>query len=107
MTNDERKLFSDALAQWGPDAQIGMLHEEMGELMVVLNKLRREPRGASWSALRGNALEEVEDVRVMLDQVVVLLNSNNEHQGEIRAGKLARLRELIEMDRAYRKRMEG
>ncbi|MCK9358066.1 MAG: hypothetical protein M0R22_13125 [Dehalococcoidia bacterium] len=105
MTKEERDTFQTALDEWGPEAQVGMLHEEMGELMTVLNKLRRESYpGASWSALRGNALEEIEDVRIMLDQMAVMLKSDEAHQGELRQGKMQRLRELLRLDRKRNER---
>lgn len=104
MTQEERDTFQSAIDEWGAVAQVGMLHEEMGELMVVLNKMARESPGASWSALRGNALEEVEDVRIMLDQMVVMLKSDDEHQAYLREGKIERLRDLLHVNRAYGER---
>lgn len=106
MTNDDRELFQSALDEWGAEAQVGMLHEEIGELLTVLNKIRRELSGASWSALRGNALEEIEDVRIMLDQMVVMFKSPDEHQADLRNHKIGRLRDLIQMQRNYEARQQ-
>ncbi len=38
---DNEKIFAAAVEQWGPDAQLDMLIEEMGELIVAIQHFRR------------------------------------------------------------------
>ena len=57
------RLYRRALAEWGKEAQIAMLHEEIGELLAALGKLRRGR--VTHEAL----VDEIADVRIMLEQV--------------------------------------
>lgn len=105
MTDTERALFRAALDLWGAEAQVGMLHEEIGELLMVVNKVCRESPGAAHLALRGNALEEIEDVRIMLDQMIVLLGSTDDHQDKLRDYKIERLSSLMHATIKHRERV--
>jgi hypothetical protein len=92
MTPEERETFVDAIRTWGPQAQVNMLHEEIGELMVALNKLAREKPGGGREMLSGRVTEEVEDVRIMLDQVLVIVEATDAEVRNWRDTKVERLR---------------
>jgi hypothetical protein len=55
-------IYEKAVKKWGIEAQLDMLVEECGELIVAIQKFRRG-RGAT------NLLEESADVQIMLNQV--------------------------------------
>ena len=108
MTDNERTLYVEAIELWGAEAQVNMLHEEIGELLVAMNKLWREPKnGINRSEWLRSTLEEIEDVRIMLDQMVVLLNSTDGVQGATRDLKNARLRERLAKERADREKRDA
>ena len=65
-TLEVRKLFGEALKIWSPSKQIGMLHEEIGELMVSMNRYDRG-RGT-----KEDILTEIVDVEILLGQMKIL-----------------------------------
>ena len=81
MTNDEKiRYIAD---YYGIDSQIGQLYEEMGELMQVINKLKRsagigQPTGARFGECLKGVYEETADVRIVLGQITYLLDGNEE-----------------------------
>lgn len=61
-----KALYAKALIKWGLDAQLNMLQEECGELIVAINKLRRSKyRRKSYVA------EEAVDVKILIEQVIL------------------------------------
>lgn len=84
MKNVEKYIFEEALAYYGPEAQIKMLYEEMAELQLAVCK---NGRGAD---NLDNIAEEIADVGIMLDQMRLLFNVE-ERSEEIRLEKVARL----------------
>ena len=78
-----------AVKTYGNIAQIGMLHEEMGELMVAINKYKRA--GYTDEAV-AHVREEIADVQIMLDQMRILFGPTE----EIEQAKLLRLRERLD-----------
>jgi NTP pyrophosphatase (non-canonical NTP hydrolase) len=67
-STEEKQLYQDAITRWGIDAQINMLIEEMGELLVAINKLRRRKDKNDEQPVM-NLIEELADVQLMLDQI--------------------------------------
>jgi NTP pyrophosphatase (non-canonical NTP hydrolase) len=55
-------IYQEAVKKWGREAQMNMLIEECGELIVAIQKFKRG-RGAI------NLLEECADVQIMLNQI--------------------------------------
>lgn len=106
MTENEQRLFQELINEYGVDAQVGMLYEECGELFAVLNKMNREDSGASRSALRGNVLAEIEDVRIRLDQLIMILKSTDEHTAYLREGGINKLRDALEVRRRYNREQD-
>ena len=61
-----KNIFERAIIKWGKDRQYDMLQEECGELITVINHLRRgrcKPE---------QVLEEMADVAIMLEELKIL-----------------------------------
>jgi len=65
-------LYKAAIKHWGEELQYGMLSEEVGELLVAINKFRRG------HVLKGTVAEEMADVLIMMEQIQVLLEIDND-----------------------------
>ena len=61
-------VFKDAVDLWGADSQIGMLFEEMGELISAINRDKRE------RVDKASVEEEIADVAIMLEQMNHIYN---------------------------------
>lgn len=66
------RIYSKALDMWGEELQFGMLHEEMGELIVAINKVRRGKGGIA------SVIEELADVEIMLEQIAYIFGIDEE-----------------------------
>lgn len=89
MKNVEKYIFEEALAYYGPEAQIKMLYEEMAELQLAVCK---NGRGAD---NLDNIAEEITDVGIMLDQMRLLFNVGPMSEVK-RSDKVARLAERMD-----------
>jgi NTP pyrophosphatase (non-canonical NTP hydrolase) len=89
MKENEKQLLSLAMETWGEEAQIGMLHEEIGELLQAINKFRRNMSDDNHK----NVCEEIADVEIMLDQMKILVGET--FVLEWRHIKLKRLKEKL------------
>ncbi len=91
MTDKEkRQLFSQAVKQWGVDAQVLLAIEEMSELIKELCKLKR--RNYSYTAESIQALiGEIADVRLMIDQVAYMFDINGQDMYNLRVNHLKEL----------------
>ena len=94
MTDQERIVFERALMQYGPDAQITMVMEEMSELQKELCKYRRGRANYDYIA------EELADVSIMLDQMKLLFQCGGAVQGW-RLEKVRRLAQRIAEEEVY------
>ena len=74
---------------YGEANQLNQLQEELGELIVAVNKYRRSTDNIT------NLVEEIADVEIMLRQVKCLLNLNPEYIEKITANKLLRQKKRI------------
>jgi NTP pyrophosphatase (non-canonical NTP hydrolase) len=90
MNLSPKEIYELAVKKYGHDAQIGQLHEEIGELMQAINKYNRNPSLITHS----NVSEEIADVEIMLEQLKVIFQ-NHSNVIEIKAAKLVRLWERI------------
>jgi len=77
-------LLDKAVKTWGIDAQLDMLIEECGELIVAIQHLKRKRVG--WDAVA----EEIIDVEIMSGQIKMFIN-NNELLDGIETKKYERL----------------
>ena len=68
---NEKAIYQKALNEWGVQAQITMVFEEMSELQKALCKFLR---GANNSQ---DVCEEIADVEIMLGQMKVLFGDEN------------------------------
>jgi NTP pyrophosphatase (non-canonical NTP hydrolase) len=83
----KKELLDSVILKWGIEPQIGMLHEEFGELMSAINKWKRGRVDAE------EVQEEIADCMMMLDQ---MSNYFGENQVQIFIGeKSERLRERV------------
>ena len=81
------EIYKKAIDKWGVDKQLDMLIEEMAELTVALQHLRRGRPGA-----KDEVLEELADVNIVLSQVTIIFGKEgNEKFNE----KMNRLEELL------------
>jgi hypothetical protein len=89
MEREERTaLLTKAIRAYGEPAQIDMAIEEMAELTKALCKIKRAQDGCEATAAIGNAVEEMADVQIMLDQLRIIFHRSTE---EIEEAKLERL----------------
>lgn len=89
MTTEERRALLDrAITTYGAPAQMDMAVEEMAELTKALCKIKRAQAGCEVTAAIGNAIEEMADVQIMLDQLRIIFGRST---AEIEEDKLRRL----------------
>lgn len=94
----EQEIYKQALEKFGIEAQIGQLHEEIGELMVAISKLRRYYNKYHYEPelLKSEVLSEIADVEIMLEQVKIHFNISNFWDFEnIKKGKLLKLESYL------------
>ena len=94
MREEERiALLTRASRTDGEPAQIDMAIEEMAELTKALCKIKRAQAGCEVSAAIGNAVEEMADVQIMLDQLRIIFHRSTE---EVEEAKLERLKNRLD-----------
>lgn len=79
-----------AIAKWGRTSQIDMLQEECAELIVAINKYKRNHNGTIEAVL-----EEIADVEIMIDQIKVLLEVNELRVDVFKEKKIDRLKDML------------
>ncbi len=85
--NDE--VFREALRQWGPQAQIGMCIEEMGEALTAINHYDRKRIELK------DLVEEFVDVYIMMCQMRFM---NQQLFDEIFEFKVDRIRKKLGLE---------
>lgn len=65
---DRAELLKEAVSRWGKESQSFKAIEEMAELTKALSKAYRKPEKDQIL----NVLEEIADVRIMLDQMQII-----------------------------------
>lgn len=83
-----RALLEHAIRLYGEPAQMDMAVEEMAELTKAICKVKRASCAAEAAAALENAVEEMADVQIMLDQLRIIFHRSTE---EIEEAKLERL----------------
>lgn len=86
----ENFIYKQAIKEFGIDAQVDMLIEEMCELTQALLKCRRRNQPLSEGT---NLHEEFADVEIMMSQIRILMSENNIQYWK--QEKLNRLQKLI------------
>lgn len=82
-------LYRQAAERWGSYPQLLMLHEEIGELLVAVGHFHRD------RATKADAISEIADVRVMLEQLVIMVGATEVDVGIEFQRKLARLADRL------------
>ena len=109
MTTEERRALLDrAITTYGAPAQMDMAVEEMAELTKAICKVKRASCAAEAAAALENAVEEMADVRIMLDQLRIIFHRSTEEAEE---AKLERLKNRLDgrnnwQDSSLHKRIE-
>ena len=94
MTTEERRALLDrAITTYGAPAQMDMAVEEMAELTKALCKVKRVSCAAEAKAARENAVEEMADVQIMLDQLRIIFGRSTVEAEEY---KLERLKKRLD-----------
>lgn len=89
MTTEERRALLDrAITTYGAPAQM-----EMAELTKVLCKVKRVSCAAEAKAVLENAVEEMADVQIMLDQLRIIFGRSTAEAEEY---KLERLKKRLD-----------
>ena len=68
----EKKLYEDAIKTWGKMSQVEMLLEELGELVVAIQKFKRDPSKVTAFEVE----DEMADVQIMLSQNRMVFSPN-------------------------------
>ena len=66
---EKQTIYQRAVIKWGVDAQVDMLIEECGELIVALQHFKR--------GRVENVSEEIADVNICLRQITPIFDKNN------------------------------
>lgn len=85
-------IYKRAITLWGVDKQRDVVAEEAAELIQALLKYRRNGFTEEW---RVRVIEEAADVSIMLEQLVMMVGSDEEFR-KAKAYKLNRLTKLID-----------
>ena len=94
MTTEERRALLDrAITTYGAPAQMDMAVEEMAELTKALCKVKRVSCAAEAKAVLENAVEEMADVQIMLDQLRIIFGHSTAEAEEY---KLERLKKRLD-----------
>lgn len=80
-------IYKKALMKWGYRSQVGMLHEEVGELFQALNKFSRK------KATTKQVIDEIADAWIMVEQMAMAFGMAEAHHRKIE--KLIRLEKLL------------
>ena len=82
-------LCEDIARHYGETKQLNQLQEELAELIVAINKYRRNAKNIL------NLVEEIGDVEIMIQQIKYLLKLNPDRLESIRLNKLFREKNRI------------
>ena len=94
ITAEERRALLDrAITTYGAPAQMDMAVEEMAELTKALCKVKRVSCAAEAKAALENAVEEMADVQIMLDQLRIIFGRSTAEAEEY---KLERLKKRLD-----------
>ena len=94
MTSEQRHdIMALAIAEYGKVCQMDVAIEEMAELTKALCKIKRADIGMERCAAVENAVEEIADVQIMLDQLRLILGCDTT---AIEEEKLERLQNRID-----------
>lgn len=102
MTKEERlKIYEDATELWGEVAQYDQLIEEMGELIVAINKLKRKLYHNEYKDrdVMQEVVEEMTDVKMSIEQIELTFLKDQNFDAMLNK-KCTKLKNLIEKMKA-------
>ena len=82
---DRIKIYKEAIAKWGEEAQVNMLNEECGELITAVAQFRRGRTS------HHDVMTELADASIMIEQLATMMNYEDFEKEKDR--KLIRLRD--------------
>lgn len=85
-----RALLEHAIRLYGEPAQMDMAVEEMAELTKAICKVKRASCAAEAAAALENAVEEMADVQIMLDQLRIIFGRSTADAEEFKLERLAK-----------------
>lgn len=98
MTREERKkIYDDAEEVWGLIAQYDQAVEEMGELIVAINKFKRKFLHGEYqenNLVEENLIEELADVKMCIEQLSMYVGEDKVEA--MLDTKLQKLQKLME-----------
>lgn len=104
MTKEERKAIYDQAEEiWGKVAQYDQAVEEMGELIVAINKFKRKCLHGEYqesNRVEENLVEELADVKMCIEQLSMYVGEDRVET--MLDAKLQKLQDLMEMMRNKR-----
>lgn len=83
-------LYKEAIRLWSASAQVGMLHEEMAELTIAINKFDRGKDTVE------HITEEIADVRIMLEQMQALFMITDESLKRVYDLKIEKMKKMLQ-----------
>ncbi len=83
------KILRDAVRLYGAPAQLDQFIEELAELIVAINHLRRGRADIE------HVLQEMVDVDIMMKQMKIILNVKDEYFSVVKDRKIKELGERI------------
>ena len=86
------RICQHAISYWGTENQLDMCVEEFSEGIKAMMKYRRYKHSEQW---RLHCVEEAADISIMIEQLVLMLSSDEEFR-KVREYKLNRLRQMLE-----------
>lgn len=86
------KILRDAVRMYGAPAQLDQFIEELAELIVAINHLRRGRADIE------HVLQEMVDVDIMMEQMKIILNVKDDYFDMIKARKINKLVEKMAND---------
>lgn len=103
MTEQQRQeLLTRAVKTWGESHQVDIAIEELAELIKALCKIRRARNSADRPTAIVNAVEEIADVQIMLDQLrIIYARTAGSMEKSIAEAKLQRLASRLDKHDAF------
>ena len=90
-------LCEDIARHYGETNQLNQLQEELAELIMAVNKYKRDKENID------NLIEEIADVEIMIQQIKYLLRLNPEYLEMITINKLLRQKRRIKEEKPGKK----
>lgn len=104
MNSEERDaVFRRCICDYGTQAQVDMMIEEMSELTKALLKWRRA-KGAGLFEARNNIIDELADVRIMCRQMEILFQAEDEVEKQIGFKVMRQKNRLCKFEKGREKR---